>query len=65
MHQRKYFTSNFFINEIFSVEKFPNYGSFNVVSTNSSDAHRYEHAYSPNDDRKNQPNNYFSTLLMP
>ena len=27
MHQRKYFTSNFFINEIFSVEKFPNYGS--------------------------------------
>ena len=27
MHQRKYFTSNFFINEIFSVEKFPNYGT--------------------------------------
>ena len=26
MHQRKYFNSNFFINEIFSVEKFPNYG---------------------------------------
>ena len=26
MHQPKYFTSNFFINEIFSVEKFPNYG---------------------------------------
>ena len=26
MHQRKYFTLNFFINEIFSVEKFPNYG---------------------------------------
>ena len=26
MHQRKYFTSNFFINEIFSVEKFANYG---------------------------------------
>ena len=25
MHQRKYFTLNFFINEIFSVEKFPNY----------------------------------------
>ena len=30
MHQRKYFTSNFFINEIFSVEKFPNYGSYSV-----------------------------------
>ena len=27
MHQRKYFTLNFFINEIFSVEKFPNYGN--------------------------------------
>ena len=27
MHQRKYFTLNFFINEIFSVEKFPNYGT--------------------------------------
>ena len=26
MHQQKYFTSNFFINEIFFVEKFPNYG---------------------------------------
>ena len=26
MDQRKYFTSNLFINEIFSVEKFPNYG---------------------------------------
>ena len=28
MNQRKYFTSNFFINEIFSVEKFPNYGIY-------------------------------------
>ena len=26
MHPRKYFTLNFFINELFSVEKFPNYG---------------------------------------
>ena len=26
MHPRKYFALNFFINEIFSVEKFPNYG---------------------------------------
>ena len=26
MHQRKYFNLNFFINEIFSIEKFPNYG---------------------------------------
>ena len=26
MHPRKYFTLNFFINEIFSVENFPNYG---------------------------------------
>ena len=30
MHQRKYFNSNFFINEIFSVEKFPNYGIYIV-----------------------------------
>ena len=28
MHQRKYFALNFFINEIFSVEKFPNYGNW-------------------------------------
>ena len=28
MHQRKYFTLNFFINEIFSVKKFLNYGSY-------------------------------------
>ena len=26
MHQQKYFTLNFFINEILSVEKFLNYG---------------------------------------
>ena len=30
MHQRKYFNSNFFINEIFSVEKFPNYGKYTL-----------------------------------
>ena len=30
MHQRKYFTLNIFINEIFSVEKFPNYGILQV-----------------------------------
>ena len=28
MNKRKYFTSNFFINEVFSVEKFPNYGIY-------------------------------------
>ena len=42
-----------------------NRSDFNVVSTNSNDVHGYEHAYSPNDGSKNQPNNYFSTLLMP
>ena len=26
MYPQKYFTLNFFINEIFSVKKFPNYG---------------------------------------
>ena len=37
MHQRKYFTSNFFINEIFSVEKFPNYGIYiNNIKTLST-----------------------------
>ena len=34
MHQRKYFNSNFFINEIFSVEKFPNYGMPSVIVFN-------------------------------
>ena len=33
MHQRKYFTSNFFINEIFSVEKFLNYGTSLIVAS--------------------------------
>ena len=28
MHPQKYFTLNFFINEIFSVEKYPNYGMY-------------------------------------
>ena len=41
-----------------------NRSSFNVVSTNSSDAHAYEHAYSPNDGSKNHLNNYFYTPLM-
>ena len=31
MHQRKYFTLNSFINEIFSVEKFPNYSIFSEI----------------------------------
>ena len=31
MHQRKYFTLNFFINEIFSVEKFLNYGNYYLL----------------------------------
>ena len=31
MHPRKYFTLNFFINEIFSVEKFPNYSRSIIV----------------------------------
>ena len=34
MHQRKYFTLNFFINEIFSVKKFPNYGMLHVALYN-------------------------------
>ena len=42
-----------------------NTSDFNVVSTNSSNAHAYEHLSSPNDGSKNQPKNYFSTLLMP
>ena len=42
-----------------------NRSGFNVVSTNSSDEHAYEHACSPNNGSKNQLNNYFSTPLMP
>ena len=30
MHPRKYFTLNFFINEIFSVKKFPSYGTLKM-----------------------------------
>ena len=41
-----------------------NRSGFNVVSTNSSDAHAYEHACSPNDGGKNQLNNYFYIPLM-
>ena len=32
MHERKYFALNSFINEIFSVEKFPNYGSIEAAA---------------------------------
>ena len=42
-----------------------NRSSFNVVLTNSSDAHAYEQVCSPYDGSKNQLNNYFSTRLMP
>ena len=42
-----------------------NRSGFNVVSTNNSNAHAYEHACSLNDGSQKQPNNYFSTLLMP
>ena len=46
-------------------EAMVNRTGFNVGSTNSNDAHAYEHACSPNDGSKNQPNNYFSTPLVP
>ena len=36
MHQRKYFTLRIFINEIFSVEKFPNYGNYYCGPTKDS-----------------------------
>ena len=45
----------------FLCEAMVNRYGFNVVSTNSRDAHAYEHAYSPNDCSRNQLNNYFST----
>ena len=48
----------------FLYEAMVNRSGFNVVSTNNSDAHAYEHACSPNDGGKNQLNNYFSTPLM-
>ena len=48
----------------FLYEATVNRSGFNVVLTNSSDAHAYEHACSPNDGSKNQLNNYFSNPLM-
>ena len=38
---------------------------FNVLSTNSSDAHAYEHECSPSSGSKDQLNNYFYIPLMP
>ena len=49
----------------FLYEAMVNRSSLNVVTTNSSDAHAYEHEYSPNDGSKNQLKNHFSTPLMP
>ena len=46
-------------------EAMVNRSGFEVISTNSNDAHAYEYACLPNDGSKNQPNNYFPTLLMP
>ena len=40
MHQRKYFTSNFFINEIFYVEKFLNYGITQLTGTVHTETQR-------------------------
>ena len=48
----------------FLYEAMVNRSGFNVVLTNSSDAHTYEHACSPNNGSKNQLNN-FSIPLMP
>ena len=42
-----------------------NRSGFNVVSTNNNNVHACEHACSPNDGGKNQPNNNFSIPLMP
>ena len=42
-----------------------NKSGFNIVLTNSNDAHAYEHACSPSNGSKNQLNNYFSIPLMP
>ena len=49
----------------FLYEAMVNRSGFNVVSTNSSDVHAYEHVCSPHNASKNQLNNYFSTPLMP
>ena len=43
----------------FLYEAMVNISDFNVVSTNSSDVHAYEHACSPNDGSRNQLSNYF------
>ena len=49
----------------FLCEAMVNRSGVNVVSTNSSDVHEYDHTCSPNDGSKNQLNNYSSVTLMP
>ena len=49
----------------FLCEAMVNRSSFNVVSTNSSDAHAFKHACSPCNGSKSHLNDYLSTLLMP
>ena len=43
MHQQKYFTLNFFINEIFSFEKFPNYGIREAVKPETINLSAHTH----------------------
>ena len=59
-----YFIELTYYSTSFLYEVMVNRFVFNVVLTNSSDTHAYEHTCSPNDSSKNLLN-YFSTPLMP
>ena len=63
MNSFLYSTELTYYSTSFLSEAMVNRPSFNAVTTNSNDVHAYEHACSPNDGSKNQPNN--STPLMP
>ena len=60
-----YSTELTYYSTAFLCEVIVNRSGFNVISTNISDAHVYEHMYSPKDGSKNQLDDYLSTPLMP
>ena len=49
----------------FLCEMMVNRSGFNVLSTNITNVHVYEHTCSPNDGSKNQLSKYLSTPLIP
>ena len=54
-----YYSTSFLCKAIFDR------ASFNLVSTNTSDVHVYDHACLPSNGSQNQSNNHLSTWLIP